>query len=523
MIGVTIVAARFNACWGVVLACTGIAMVAPAHPAPSASVTADSLSSSVTTALPIAQRTAVEAIVRDEMKRRRIPGLQIAIVRHGHIVFDGAYGTADAETGIPVTRNSLFTLNSSTKSFTGVAIMQLVQAGKLSLDAPASTYIDDWPAQWGTVSIRQLLTHVSGLPDVLDQPKGQGTGSLIGDGDETSAWMTVRARPVEAAPGTRFRYNQTNYVLLGKIIAKLSGTPFTRYMKTHEFDPVGASHFAFGDTRDVISGRARIYRYANGAIDGSTRGAALEHAFDEFAPFMRTAGGLNGSATDVAWWLIGLQNGTLLDRASLATMWTPGRYADGKPTQWGMGWPLRPDTRHPVATGIGGRRSAFFVYPKDDLAIVVLTNLAGANPEEFIAEIAGSFYPELRLVNGGGLSPAANKLRVALAAAPAVAPEATYAGFQRADAGFVVSEDELNDWGGRLLSAGMQDDALRIFLLNTCLHPDGANTWDSLAEAHEARHEPAEAIAAYRRSLHLDESNDHAKAHLKLLGAGMAN
>lgn len=517
--------ARFYKVQTALLACAGIAAAVQAAPASSATLPAlgpsDGASSTVG-GLSSSQRRAVEALVRDEIKRRRIPGLQIAILRHGSIVFDGAYGTADLETGTPVTQDSLFTLNSSTKSFTGVAIMQLVQAGKLTLDASVSTYVDDWPSQWGSVSVRQLLTHVSGLPDVLEQPKGQGTGNLIGDGDEASAWTAVKRRPVEAAPGIRFRYNQTNYVLLGKIIDKLSGTPFTRYMTTHEFNPVGASHFVFGETRDVIPGRVRIYRYANGAIDGSTKDATLEHAFDEFAPFMRTAGGLNGSATDVARWLIGLQNGTLLDRASLTTMWTAGRYADGKPTQWGMGWPLRPDARHPVATGIGGRRSAFFVYPKDDLAIVVLTNLAGANPEDFIGEIAGVFYPELRLVNGGGLSSAANKLRVALAAAPATPPETTYAQLQRADGGFVVSEDELNDWGGRLLGAGMPGDGLRVFLLNTRLHPDSANTWDSLGEAYEAKGDAAAAIAAYRHSLRLDRNNDHAKAHLRTLGEEVA-
>ncbi len=516
---------RSNICWAALLAGAGIAAAASATPAPTINATvraaADVLTSPVIAGLPSAQRNAVEALVNAEMKRRRIPGLQIAIVRRGRIVFDGAYGTADEETSAPVTRDSLFTLNSSTKAFTGVAIMQLVQAGKLSLDAPASAYIDDWPSQWGLVSVRQLLTHVSGLPDVLEQPKGQGTGNLIGDGDETSAWATVKTRPVEGAPGDRFRYNQTNYVLLGKIIDKLSGTPFTQYIKTREFDPVRASRFAFGETRDVIPGRVRIYRYANGAIDGSTKDVPLEHAFDEFAPFMRTAGGLNGSAVDVARWMIGLQDGTLLNRAALTAMWTPGRYADGKPTQWGMGWPLRPDLRHPIATGIGGRRSAFFVYPKDDLAIVVLTNLAGANPEEFIGEIAGVFYPELRLVNGGGLSPAVNRLRLALAAAPDSAPETLYAKLRRSDASFVVSEAELNDWGGRLLGAGTQDDALRIFLLNTRLHPTSANTWDSLGEAYEARLEPADAITSYRRSLSIDGNNDHAIAHLKMLGASM--
>ena len=515
--------ARENMWLVALLACAGVASAAQGRTGSddAARPPLDAARSSVASALPRAQAMAVEAIVRGEMRRRRIPGLQIAIVQRGRIVLDGAFGIADAESGIPVTPRSLFTLNSSTKSFTGVAIMQLVQAGKLSLDWPVSAYVADWPSQWGKVSVRQLLTHVSGLPDVLEQPSGQGTGRLVGDGDEASAWATIKTRAVEAAPGARFRYNQTNYVLLGKIIDTLSGMPFTRYMKQREFDPVGASHFAFGETRDVIPGRVRIYRYAAGTIDGSTKNAPLEHAFDEFAPFIRTAGGLNASASDVARWLIGLQNGTLLDRPTLETMWSPGRYADGRPTQWGMGWPLRPDARHPVATGIGGRRSAFFVYPKDDLAIVVLTNLAGGNPEEFIGEIAGVFFPELRLVNGGGLSPAANTLRAALTAVPAVAAEVTYARLQRANTGFIVREDELNDWGGRLLGADMLDDALRIFQLNTHLHPASANTWDSLAEAHEARRELSDAIAAYLRLVGLDPGNDHARAHLKLLGAAL--
>lgn len=125
---------------------------------------------------------------------------------------------------------------------------------------------------------------------------------------------------------------------------------------------------------------------------GSTAsGLGLEHAFDDFTPFIRTAGGLNAAASDIAAWLIALQDGKLLKRETLTAMWTPGHFVTGQPTPWSMGWPLNTRKDHPVASGIGGRRSAFCVYSKDDLAIVVLTNLAGANPEEFIDEIAGRF------------------------------------------------------------------------------------------------------------------------------------
>jgi CubicO group peptidase (beta-lactamase class C family) len=491
--------------------CLDLAICSPtlAHsPALAPSVAAMSLTAS--------ERQGVDAEIRAQMKRRAIPGLQIAIVRHGRIAFSGAYGIADVETGARVMSANLFTLNSSTKAFTGVAIMQLVQAGKMSLDAPASTYLDDLPAAWRSITVRQLLTHVSGLPEILDLPNGQGTGTLIGNGGEISAWETVRKRPVEAAPGASYRYNQTNYVMLGKIIDRVAGKPFARFVAERQFVPAGV-HIVYGDARDVVPGRVRTYRYAGGTVDGSTVDQPLEHAFDDFSPFLRTAGGLNGSATDVARWLIALEDGRLLSDATRDAMWSPGRFADGRPTPWGMGWPLRQMGAHPAATAIGGRRSAFFVYPKDDLAIVVLTNLAGANPEEFIDEIAGVIFPDMRLVNGGGLSVAANRLRAALVGNSWRAPENVYSALQRKTPGFSVGENELNEWGGRLLGAGRVDEAASVFALNTQLRPNSFNTWDSLGEAFEAQGRASDAAAAYRRSLALDQSNDHARARLAAL------
>jgi CubicO group peptidase (beta-lactamase class C family) len=119
-----------------------------------------------------AQSTAVpvglEAYLKSEMQKRKIPGLQIAIVRGGRIVMQGAYGIANLENSVPVTRQTVFSINSATKSFTGVAIMQLVEAGKVDLDAPVSRYLDGLPTAWQTVKIRQLLSHTSGIPNIMD-------------------------------------------------------------------------------------------------------------------------------------------------------------------------------------------------------------------------------------------------------------------------------------------------------------------------------------------------------------------
>ena len=473
--------------------------------------------SSAATQLTDRQAKGIDGVVRREMQARSIPGLQVSLVRNGRIVFSKAYGVADLESRAPVTRDSVFTLNSSTKAFTGVAIMQLVQAGRVALDAPVSRYLDNLPPAWRGVTIGQLLTHVSGLPDILVQPKGQGTGSLVGDGSAASAWSVVQTMPIEAPAGTRYRYNQTNYVLLGKVIDRITGEPFAEEMRHRQFIPAGTTHTAFGDARTIMPGRVRTYRYAGGRVDAGANAAGLEHAFDDFAPFIRTAGGLNASADDVAHWLISLQNGTLLDTHALQTMWTAGTFSDGSPTPWAMGWPLQALAEHPVVAGIGGRRAAFFVYPEDDLAIVVLTNLAGANPEEFIDEIAGQFYPDLLAVNGGGLSPQVKQLRLALIKEGFDAAPAAYARLKAADPGYTLQEAELNAWGGQLMGQGKLRNAICVFKLATELYADSANTYDSLAESYEAAGEKALAVAIYTRSLALDAGNDHARSRLSAL------
>lgn len=135
-------------------------------------------------------------LVRQIMLEQRIPGLQIAVVKQGQIVLSEAYGLANVENGVPASRDTRFPLNSATKAFTGVAVAQLAQQGRLDLDAPASRYLDDLPAAWRQVRVRQLLAHTSGLPDILD------ANGLLGGGSEAQAWAAVTARPVKQPPGS---------------------------------------------------------------------------------------------------------------------------------------------------------------------------------------------------------------------------------------------------------------------------------------------------------------------------------
>nr|WP_295376060.1 serine hydrolase domain-containing protein [Pseudoxanthomonas sp.] len=478
----------------------------PAKPAPIA-----------TTAAP----AGLEDYLHEKMARRRIPGMQVAVVRDGRIVFSGSYGKANLQDDIAVTPDTVFSINSATKTFTGVAILQLAQAGKLSLDAPVSRYLDGLPPAWQPITVRQLLNHTSGLPDILVPPRAQGTGGLVGEGGEDAAWDAVRKLPMDFPTGTAYRYNQTNYVLLGRIIDSLGGMPFTRFIAERQFVPAGMIHAGFGDSRDVTPHRAQPYRYAGGAT-GSSPGA-LEHAFDEFPRMLRTGAGINTTATDVANWLIALQGGRLLDAGSLRELWAPGRFNDGRATSWASGWPRIDREDHPAVAGIGGRRSAFFVYPQDHLAVVVLTNLAGANPEEFIDEIAGFYVPDLSVQNGGGLPRRVKALRSGLIARGWEQGMAVVADLKRKDPGYALREDDLNAWGYRLVQDGQVKEGLAVLKLNTDLYPRSGNTFDTLAGAYAISGDREAAIRNYRLSLERDPGNRNAVDQLRALGAPVAS
>lgn len=171
----------------------------------------------------------VDNIIKREMTERKIQGLQVAIVNKGQIVLNKSYGIANVQDSIAVTEKSIFAINSCTKVFTAVAIMQLVEQGKLNLSAPASAYLNDLPASWSAITIKQFLTHTSGLPDLLKLLDGKTGG--IGNNAEASLWEKIKTVPLDFAAGEKFSYNQTNAYLLGKIINKLSGQTFQENFK----------------------------------------------------------------------------------------------------------------------------------------------------------------------------------------------------------------------------------------------------------------------------------------------------
>ena len=435
----------------------------------------------------------VENLIHDEMVERRIPGVQVAVVRGGKIVLSRSFGVADIQHSVGVTAGTVFPIYSCTKAFTGVAIMQLVEEGKVELSAPVSRYLDGLPPAWQAITIRQLLTHVSGLPNILNLLDPVTYGVPHGTNEE-QIWTKLKTLPVNP-PGERFSYNQTNYYLLGKVIEKVTGEPFTQVFEERQFKIAGLQNTGFGDAQTT-------YRYVNNK---------LVKDYAEFPPFRRTASGMNSTAEDLARWIIALQRGKLLKtKSALETLWTAGTFNNKQPTLWAIGWMAKPRPRHRAVAATGGSRAAFFVYPEDDLAVVVLTNLAGAFPDDFIDELAGYYKSDT------AASDPVTALRMELRKRGYEHAIDVYHELKRKDAQFQPHENDLNDWAYRLMNGGGKPKAaLEIFKLNVFLYPNSANVYDSVAEAYAVNGNRELAIKNYKRSLELDPKNTNAAQQLK--------
>lgn len=464
-----------------------------------------------------AQSDSIDIFLKNEMQKKGIPGLQIAIVQKGKIIKIGNYGLSNVQDSIPVDSRTLFTINSITKAFTGIAIMQLVEAGKLNLSSPVSDYLLNLPDSWKPVTIQQLLSHTSGIPDIVDEEEAV----LISPYGLQASWKQISTLPMDFKPGEKFSYNQTNYLLLGKIIDTLSGMPFTEFIQKEQLQKAGMPNTiraGFGATKDVIMHAAQEYQYRKGK---------LNNMFFSFDYPLQTAAGMSSTATEMANWIIALQSNQFLkDKKNMTALWTPAKLNNGKTggfsnllNGYAAGWPIIVRAAHPAAAPVGGGRSAVFVYPNDDLTIIVLTNLSGSTPDAFIDEIAGFYIPEMKAANGFGLSPSIQLLRMELEKSGYKNAIPSFEKLKKSVTGFELPEAEVNSWGYTLIQQKRIKDALEIFLLNVYLYPSSANAFDSLGEIYAELGDTELAIKNYEASLKLNPQNTNAQNQLQKLKA----
>lgn len=337
--------------------------------------------------------------LKKEMKEKKIPGCQLVIIRSNTILLSEALGVATVPFSTPVKKNTLFSINSISKVFTSVAIMQLQEQNKLNINDHISNYIDSIPENWKRITIKQLMSHTSGLPDIEDD-KG-----LISNKGQDSAWLKVKKIPLQSEVGEKFNYNATNYYILQRIIEKCSGTAFEKFVRKKQFDIVKMKQVYYGNSYDVIENKCPTYTYyCQDKISGEyVKGTKLRETYEEFPSKMITDAGAFTTAEEMAKWITGLQTGKLLDKnEDIGTIWEPVKLSNGSYDGFGgllnayaLGWPVIIRTNHSAVASLGGGRAAFVIYPKDNLTIILFANLTGIFPEEIIEKIAGFYVPDI--------------------------------------------------------------------------------------------------------------------------------
>ena len=328
--------------------------------------------------------TDVDAVVQKAVDSKRIPAAGVAVVKDGKVVLAKGYGMADVDSSTAANENTVFQIASVTKQFTAAGIMLLVEDGKLKLDDPLGKYVPNVPAKWSSVTVRQLLNQVSGIPNYTEGRR------LVNDKNYTKTEILGLVKEVPPAfdPGTKWAYSNTNYFLLGMVIEKASGKSYPDFMRDRVFKPLGMRSTEVNTSGLKFKNAATGYDFK----DGKWEKAELDDPSQPFA-----AGAIISTPADMAKWSIAVSEGKLLKKTSWDEIFASGKLVNGNATNYGFGWEIGKigEVNYLAHSGgIGGFGSYHIRFPTENLSIVVLTNSAGrATP--LAMEIAGVYLPKV--------------------------------------------------------------------------------------------------------------------------------
>ena len=431
------------------------------------------------------------------------------VAENGKVVYKGAFGMANMEWNIPNTPDTKFRLGSITKQFTAMLTMQLVEQGKIKLDAKISDYLPDYRKDTGQkVTIHHLLTHTSGIPSYTSQP---GFFENVSRNPyKVSDFVTKYASgALEFEPGSKYTYSNSGYFLLGAIIERVTGKPYEQVLKENIFDPAGMKNTGYDHHDTILPKRASGYRktpdsYANAAY------------LDMSIPY--AAGSLYSTVEDLYLWDQALYTDKLISAQSKELMYKPFLQ------EYAYGWVVTNASFKvnnqpvPVIThdgGINGFTTTIVRFPREKNLIVLLDNTGSGYLNRLSESIAKIIYeqpyelPKMSMIS---------MLEGTIEQKGIAAAIAQYRDLKTKQAAtYDFSEGELNQLGYRLLRTGKLKEAIEIFKLNVEAYPQAFNTYDSLGEAYMAANERELALQNYRKSLELNPNNTNAADVVKRL------
>ena len=442
--------------------------------------------------------------LRTNQQRYGIAGQAVQVTHNGRELFRGVTGLADIESGRPVAPDDIFPVFSLSKLFVSTLVMQLVEQGKVELDRPASRYLPDLPPRWREITVRQLLNHSSGLPEYFSESQMAGTAQANASFPPNlqAVFAQLAEQPFVFAAGSETRYTQTNYLLLAHLLEAHYGKPYPAIAAERIIGRLRLRHTYLGEEKLPRRGVVSAYLASNGQLQRQPDIAwpryALGHA------------GLYMSLGDVATFLQAVTEGKLVGKATLQQLWRPQTLANGQQGWFATGWEVGESGGYRMVGHDGGARVRVRILFKDTLdgdrySVIYLTNGSrlGVWTRTLVDSLLAAVAP--RQFPGAALSEQLIGFALQAPDDQAMQQLATTLRTQQCLQGAAL-EQAINNAGYAIRSNFGVVPALPVFSVNTLLFPASANTWDSLAEAYEAKGDAAQATAARQKMKALAET-----------------
>jgi serine beta-lactamase-like protein LACTB, mitochondrial len=330
------------------------------------------------------KRSQIEAAVSKFMSATHVPGISIAVVEDGELGWATGFGFADLENNVPASEHTLFRLASISKSLSATAAMELVERGKLDLDAPVQKYCRAFPEKSATISTRLAMGHLAGIrhykSSSQDDPEIGNTKHF--DDPIQGGLAFFKDDPLLSKPGDEFHYSTQGYTLVGCVIEGASGVKYTEFMRRNVFLPAGMEQTQPDNRFVIIPYRTRFYQ--------KDKSGAVENADFLDSSYKVPGGGWLSSAEDMARFEVAILDGKLLKPATRDVMWKPLQPAKGKPNGYALGWgTFAEDGRRSVGHDGGqqGTSTNFLIVPERRAGVVVLANMEDVPVSDLSKEI----------------------------------------------------------------------------------------------------------------------------------------
>lgn len=462
----------------------------------------------------VKKELAIERLKKDVpelMKEANVPGLSLALIRDGKLVFTQGFGVKNSQTKEAVTNDTIFEAASLSKPVVAYAVLKLVDAGKIDLDVPLNKYLpgnydagDD--ARINQITARHVLSHTSGFPN-WRQPRG------------------AKLLPIFFTPGERFSYSGEGFVYLSKVVEHLTKMKLEDFIRQMVFQPLGmnASSFEWQERYKTLKG-------FNHDVTATPTGQNEPKEAN-------AAGSLHTTAADYARFVIAVLKGVGLKKQTRKLMLSPQirvdkncRNCTNRPNiseistelGWGLGWGLQ-TTEEGTSFwhwGDNGNNKSFIVaFDKQKSGAVILTNSANGLSivREILADAVGGKYPALAWIGYENYKSPAKVLLKAILDNGAEKALENYLAAREKTTEIRLDESQMNSLGYDLLRSKKVDEAIAVFRRNTEDFSKSANVWDSLGEAYMVKGDKQKSIENYKKALELNPGNKNLIERIKQL------